>query len=83
MRYTSSFLVTLTIIASLPEIANAQIVSGLDPSNPFYKVSSLPFSTPAFDKIKNSDFKPAIEEGMRQQLDEIEEIANNPAAPTF
>lgn len=38
---------------------------------------------PAFDKIKNSDFKPAILEGIRQQHIEIEKIANNPVAPTF
>lgn len=83
MKYTSSFLVICTMVACFPGATHAQIVSGLDPSNPFYKVSSLPFSAPAFDKIKNSDFKPAIEEGMRQQLDEIEEIANNAALPTF
>src|SRR5690606_31000026 len=45
--------------------------------------STLPFQAPAFDKIKNSDFKPAIEEGMRQQMAEILRITNNPAAPTF
>lgn len=52
-------------------------------SNPFYKVSDLPFRAPAFDKIKNTDFKPAIEEGMKQQQAEIEKIANNADAPTF
>ena len=50
--------------------------------NPFYKPSSLPFQAPAFDKIKNTDFEPAIMEGMKQQLDEIKAIANSPEAPT-
>ena len=50
--------------------------------NPFYKPSSLPFQAPAFNKIKDADFKPALREGMKQQLDEIQEIANDPEAPT-
>ncbi len=52
-------------------------------SNPFYSASTLPFQAPPFDKIHDADYQPAIEEGMRQQLAEIEKIANDPAAPTF
>ncbi|WIG57164.1 MAG: Dipeptidyl carboxypeptidase Dcp [Rhodanobacteraceae bacterium] len=52
-------------------------------ANPFYKPSTLPFQAPDFSKIKDSDYQPAMEEGMRQQRAEIEKIANNPAAPTF
>ena len=52
-------------------------------SNPFFSKSKLPYQAPPFDKIKDSDFKPAIEEGMRVQLLEIEKIANNPQSPTF
>lgn len=36
-----------------------------------------------FDKIKVSDFKPAIESAMAENLAEIDKIANDPAAPTF
>ncbi|HWZ15736.1 MAG TPA: peptidyl-dipeptidase Dcp [Mucilaginibacter sp.] len=57
--------------------------NGLPETNPFFAPSKLPFQAPAFDKIKNSDFKPAIEEGIRQQMAEIEKIADNTAAPTF
>ncbi len=53
------------------------------PSNPFYAPSTLPFQAPPFDKIKNSDYQPAIEAGMAQQLQEVRVIADNPAAPTF
>jgi peptidyl-dipeptidase Dcp len=53
------------------------------PSNPFYSPSSLPFQAPPFDKIKDADFQPAIEAGMKQEEDEITVIANNPAPPTF
>ena len=51
--------------------------------NPFLKPSSLPYQAPAFDKIKNSDFKPALEEGMKQNIEEIQKIANNPDSATF
>jgi peptidyl-dipeptidase Dcp len=53
------------------------------PSNPFYAPSTLPFQAPPFDKIKDSDYQPAFDAGMAQQLKEIEAIADNPAAPTF
>ena len=33
--------------------------------------------------IKDSDYQPAFEEGMKQQLAEIDAIADNKAAPTF
>ncbi len=52
-------------------------------SNPFYKASELPYHAPDFDKIKDSHFKPAMEEGMKQQLAEIDKIANNTADPDF
>lgn len=52
-------------------------------SNPFMKISTLPFQAPDFTKIKNSDFAPAFEEGLKVQRAEIDSIANNPEAPTF
>lgn len=52
-------------------------------ANPFFQVSALPFQAPRFDLIKESDFEPAITEGIRQKLAEIEQIANNPEPPTF
>jgi peptidyl-dipeptidase Dcp len=53
------------------------------PSNPFYAPSSLPFSAPPFDKIRDEDYQPAMEAGMAQQLAEIRQIADNPAPATF
>ena len=52
-------------------------------SNPFMHASTLPFQAPDFTKIKDSDFAPAFEEGFKEDLAEIEKIANNPEAPTF
>ncbi len=57
--------------------------SDFGPSNPFYAESTLPFHAPPFDKIKDTDYQPAIEAGMAQQREEINAIANDPAPPTF
>ena len=51
--------------------------------NPLAAESVLPYQYPPFDKIKDEHFIPAIEAGMRDQLTEIEPIANNPEKPTF
>jgi peptidyl-dipeptidase Dcp len=53
------------------------------PQNPFYAESTLPYHAPPFDKIKDTDYQPALEAGMTAQIEEVEAIANNPAAPTF
>ncbi|HOB13674.1 MAG TPA: M3 family metallopeptidase [Novosphingobium sp.] len=49
----------------------------------FAEASSLPFQAPDFSKIKESDYEPAIEQGIAIQLAEMDAIANNPEAPTF
>ena len=52
-------------------------------SNPFFQKSLLQDQAPPFDKIKDADYAPAIEEGMKRQIAEIDAIANDPAPPTF
>jgi peptidyl-dipeptidase Dcp len=52
-------------------------------SNPFFQKSPLQDQAPPFDKIKDADYAPAIEEGMKRQIAEIDAIANDPAPPTF
>ncbi len=67
-------------------LLSAQItaVSATAPTNnPLMTESALPFHYPPFDKIKDDDFKPAIEAGMREQLKEIEPIANSSEKPAF
>lgn len=74
------------LIAATMAVANlayAGTASSLPDSNPFAQPSALPFGYPAFDKIKDADFAPAFEEGMRQHAAEIDTIASNKAAPTF
>ena len=38
---------------------------------------------PVFDKLKEADYLPAFVAGMKQQLEEVAAIANNPAAASF
>jgi len=49
----------------------------------FAEASSLPFQAPDFSRIKDSDYEPAIEQGIAIQLAEVDAIANDPATPTF
>lgn len=51
--------------------------------NPFAEPSTLPFGLPPFDRIRDSDYVPAFEAGMRAQLAEITSIAHDPRPPTF
>lgn len=51
--------------------------------NPFFAEFDTPFGVPPFDLIKAEHYKPAIEEGMKQEKAEIEAILNNTDAPTF
>jgi peptidyl-dipeptidase Dcp len=51
--------------------------------NPLLSQSRLPFHAPAFDKIRDADFEPAFDEALRQQRAEVQQIAGNPAEPTF
>lgn len=57
--------------------------TSLSASNPFAAVSTLPYQAPPFDRIKDADFQPAMEAGMRQQIAETGAIAAESAAPTF
>jgi peptidyl-dipeptidase Dcp len=70
-------------VAAVFSVAHAEPASLLPASNPFAKPSTLPFGYPAFDQIKNEDYAPAFEEGMRQQAAEIDAIANNKKPATF
>ena len=49
----------------------------------FAQPSDLPFHAPDFSKISDSDYKPAIEQGLAIHKAEIEAIKANPAAPSF
>ncbi len=78
-RPTLSLLVLLLLAASS---AHASPPSSAR-QNPLMTASPLPFQAPPFDRIRDTDYQPAIEEGMKRQLVEIAAIADNPEPPTF
>jgi peptidyl-dipeptidase Dcp len=45
--------------------------------------SALPLQYPPFDQVRDSDFAPALDQGMAQQLQEIAAIADNAQPPSF
>src|SRR5438270_6212582 len=66
-----------------PAKAKAVASAALSASNPFARPSTLPFETPDFSRIKDSDYLPALLAGMAQQKAEVTAIANQKAPPTF
>jgi peptidyl-dipeptidase Dcp len=51
--------------------------------NPLMQKSTLPFQAPPFDQIQASDFLPAFKRGMKEQIREVQKIANDTTDPTF
>ncbi len=51
--------------------------------NPFFAESPLPLHYPPFERIHESDYVPAFEAGMAEQLKEVQAIAHDPAPATF
>ena len=60
--------------AAAPSAASfaAAQVAAFTPANPFYAPSTLPLQATPWDKIKDSDYQPAFDAGMKQQLAEVE-----------
>ncbi len=56
---------------------------GFSEANPFATPSPLPFGAPRFDLIRDADYGPAIEEGMRRHLREVARITAQEEPPTF
>lgn len=51
--------------------------------NPFFERSPLMYQAPQFNLYHESDYAPAIAEGIKQKLAEVDNIANNASPPTF
>ena len=63
----------------------AMTLTGCQHKNPFlnYNQWTTPHGAYPFDQITNEDYMPAFEQAMKEGLDEVDAIANNPEAPTF
>jgi len=78
------FAAAVTVMTTLATAATKE--AGTTPmaaDNPFAHVSKLPFEMPPFDRIRDADYTPAFEEGMREQLKEVAAIAHDAKPATF
>jgi peptidyl-dipeptidase Dcp len=75
------FLIINTIFSV--NAAFSQTGNELPADNPLKFKSTLPYQAIPFDKIRDEHYRPALLEGLRLQLEEVNKIANNPAPPTF
>jgi peptidyl-dipeptidase Dcp len=86
-KYTLALALVLTLAQGCSQTAVSPAAAPpAQPSlqaNPFFAPSTLPFLAPPFDRIKDPDYQPALEAGMKAQIAEVEAIANNPQPPTF
>jgi peptidyl-dipeptidase Dcp len=82
---SASLMAAVTAQPALAVAAKAKPTASttLPASNPFARPSTLPFGTPDFSKIKDSDYLPALLAGMAQQKAEVTAIANQKAPPSF
>ena len=74
---------SMTAQTATAETATKTAAKPATAPNPFAQPSTLPFALPPFDKIKDSDFAPAFEQGMAEQIKEVDAIAHNADAPSF
>jgi peptidyl-dipeptidase Dcp len=51
--------------------------------NPLLQSSPLPYGVPRFDQFRNDDFRAALDQGMREELADVDRIADDSAPPTF
>jgi peptidyl-dipeptidase Dcp len=78
----SKFILTVSALA-LGVMSQTAVAQAPAPGGPFAQPSTLPFQAPDFAHIHDSDYQPAIEQGIAIKKAEIAAVANNPAAPTF
>ncbi len=90
MRTTVTLIVLGVVLATVaPRMKHCQAAdapngsAALPADNPFVVPSPLPFHAPAFDKIRTEHFLPAFIAAMKQQLAEIDAIANQTEPPAF
>lgn len=88
-RRAASLLVLAMLLPAAQEMNGLTVpvahaaLPDLPSDSPFAGPSGLSFNAPAFDRIRDGDYAPAIEAAMRRHDSEIAAIAGNPEAPTF
>ncbi|MDD3180018.1 MAG: M3 family metallopeptidase [Opitutaceae bacterium] len=80
-RFSRVILPVLILAARLSAVEPA--TAPADRANPLLVESTLPYQMPPFDQIRDEDYAPAYEQGMRDELKEVAVIAGNPEKPSF
>ena len=70
IAYTPMVVVLIALASCNSKQNQTTANDSLTSDNPFYSASTLPYHAPAGDKIKNGDYKPAMEAGRKQQVAE-------------
>ena len=71
------------LVASCGNDMPQVVLPEIDTTNPLLAEWDTPHATPPFDKIKISDYEPAIETAIAVSRAEVDAIINNPAKPSF
>src|SRR5690242_20622257 len=83
MTTRNALLLLAAAAATMPHSTPSAEPAAMSPSNPFFAPSPLPLHYPQFDRIRDSDFAPAFDAGMAEQLKQVQVIADSPEPPTF
>jgi peptidyl-dipeptidase Dcp len=75
--------ITLFAVALILSSCNQKKEVKKDMNNPFFKEYTTPFQVPPFNEIKLEHYMPATEEGIIEQLAEINAITDNKDKATF
>jgi peptidyl-dipeptidase Dcp len=74
---------TLIVFASMQIQTIVAQDKSIKMTNPLLQKSTLQYQAPIFDKIKDADFKPAFDFGLKVHDAEIDKIANDKSKSTF
>ncbi|MBC6399790.1 MAG: M3 family metallopeptidase [Ekhidna sp.] len=75
------YMLAITVFAGCQTPSETSTMESTD--NPFYQEWNTPYGVPPFKQITDEHYVQAFEDGMDQQLEEVEEIANNAEKATF
>ncbi len=75
----TSYTLTALLSVNMPAAESTETAM----TNPLLTESTLPYHLPPFAAIKDEHFSPAFEQGMSENLQEVDSIASNPASATF
>jgi len=68
---------------TLPQATEGRAAAPAAADNPLLQPWDTPYGLPPFERTRAEHFEPAFEEALARKREEVDRIANDPAAPTF